>query len=115
VNAEVTTQTANENEEAEFDQASNQETSWPTELTGIAPAQLFEQLTAKLSEAVGPMAPLIVQDHVALMGESFDGFPKARVKELFDRVCQEILNEDLRNRFEKSMLHEIQHYRSFHA
>jgi hypothetical protein len=89
------------------------EPAWLTEeLMGSAPKELFEQLIAKLSEAVGPMAPLIVKDHVELMGESIDAFPKNRIKKLLESVCQEILNEDLRNRFQRSMLQEIQLERS---
>jgi polysaccharide biosynthesis transport protein len=89
------------------DATDKNEPIWPTELTGSAPKELFEQLISKLSEAVGPMAPLIVQDHVALMGESMDTFPKNRIKELFERVCQEILNDDLRDRFERSVVQEV--------
>jgi len=85
------------------------EPAWPTkELMGNAPKQLFENLISTLSEGVGPLAPLIVQDHIALMGESMDAFPRNRLKELFERVSQEILNDDLRNNFEKSMLQELQ-------
>ena len=76
---------------------------WSLESIGSTPNKLFEQLILRLSEAVGPMAPFIVQDHVALMGESMDTFPGHRLKELFERICQEILNDDLRTRFQKSM------------
>lgn len=82
------------------------------ELIGNAPKQLFDQLISKFSEAVGPMAPLIVRDHVELMRESMDAFPKSRLNELLDRVGEEVLNETLRNRFQRSMLQEIQLGRS---
>jgi len=49
------------------------------------------------------MAPLIIRDHIARLGESRAAFPKNRLKELFERVSQEILDERLRNDFYRSM------------
>ncbi len=83
------------------------ELNWSLDSVGSTPNKLFEELIFRLSEAVGPMAPYIVQDHVALMGESMDRFPDRRLKELFERICQEILNDDLRTRFQKSVSQEI--------
>jgi hypothetical protein len=60
---------------------------------GIVPQHFFDQMTSKLSEAVGPMAPLIIRDHIALLGESRVAFPKKRLKELVERVSQEILDD----------------------
>ena len=77
---------------------------WPA---GKGPKQVLERMIFRLSEAVGPMAPLIVQDHVALMGESMESFPPERLSELFDKVGQEILNDDLRDRFKRNLSLEI--------
>jgi hypothetical protein len=82
-----------------------QELTWLPESVGNTSSKMFEQLIFGLSEAVVPMAPFIVQDHIALMGESMDTFPNHRLKELFERICQEIVNDDLRIRFQKSMSH----------
>lgn len=84
-------------------------TSWPpnTNVERSSSRQVFEKLIYRLSEAVGPMAPLIVQDHVALMGESIETFPTERLNELFERICQEILNDDLRERFRETLTPEV--------
>lgn len=82
---------------------------WPTNASfeRTSSGQIFDRLIYRLSEAVGPMAPLIVQDHVALMGEAIDTFPTERLNELFERICQEILNEDLRKRFIESLTPDV--------
>jgi len=64
-------------------------------------------MTAKLAQALGPMAVIIVPEQAALLGESLDKFPKNRLKELFERVGQEILNNNLRRSFETAMIEEL--------
>src|SRR5215813_1142070 len=71
--------------------------------SGTVPQDFFDRMISKLSEAAGPMAPLIIRDHIARLGESRAAFPKNRLKELFERVSQEILDERLRNDFYRSM------------
>src|SRR5215813_12065347 len=71
--------------------------------SGTVPQDFFDRMISKLSEAAGPMAPLIIRDHIARLGESRAAFPKNRVQELFERVSQEIVNERLRNDFYRSM------------
>ena len=85
-----------------------EKTESAVEPTGSVSKQQFEHIIFKLSEAVGPLAPLIVQDYVALMGESMEAFPKSRLKELFEQASREILNDDLRAEFDKIMLRELQ-------
>jgi polysaccharide biosynthesis transport protein len=70
---------------------------------GIVSQDFFDRMISKLSEAAGPMAPLIIRDHIALLGESRAAFPKNRLKELFERVSQEIPNEKIRTNFYRSM------------
>lgn len=60
-------------------------------------------MTSELREAAGPMAPVIVWDHIGLLGESRDGFPKRRLKELVENVCQKVLNDKLRQGFRSAM------------
>jgi hypothetical protein len=64
-------------------------------------------MTSKLSEAVGPMAPLILADKVRLLGESLEAFPWNRLKELFERVDEEILDDRLRKHFQRSMQEQL--------
>jgi capsular exopolysaccharide synthesis family protein len=74
---------------------------------GIVSQDFFDRMISKLSEAAGPMAPLIIRDHIALLGESRAAFPKNRLKELFETVSQEIINEGLRNDFYRSMQRDL--------
>ena len=57
------------------------------------PTNFFDRVTVELTQAVGPMAAMIVRDHVAALGESIEKFPQARVRELLDTVSQEIADE----------------------
>jgi len=75
---------------------------------GMVPHQFFDAMVSKLTEAVGPMAPLIVRDQISLLGESRDAFPKSRLKELLESVSEEIFNNDLRQDFHKSITQELQ-------
>jgi polysaccharide biosynthesis transport protein len=70
---------------------------------GTVPQDFFDHMVSKLSDAAGPMAPLIIRYQIALLGESRTAFPKNRLKELFEGVGQEILNEELRTKFYRSM------------
>lgn len=61
--------------------------------------EFFKQLTLELTQTIGPMAPLIVRDHVKSLGETMEQFPKARVKELLETVSTEILDEKVKTGF----------------
>ena len=62
-------------------------------------AEFFEQLTVELTQTIGPMAPLIVRDHVKGLGETMEQFPKARIKELLETVSSEILDDKVKTGF----------------
>jgi hypothetical protein len=61
--------------------------------------EFFKQLTLELTQTIGPMAPLIVRDHVKSLGETMEQFPKARVKELLETVSSEILDDKVKTGF----------------
>ncbi|HEY7168918.1 MAG TPA: hypothetical protein VIB79_30445 [Candidatus Binatia bacterium] len=61
--------------------------------------KFFEGLTRELTHIVGPMAPMIIRDHVAALGESMESFPAAKLKNLFELLNGEIINRTLKNRF----------------
>src|SRR5918996_654619 len=73
----------------------------------LAPPRFFETMVAVLTEAMGPMAFLVVRDHVAAMGESRDAFPKRRLGQLIDETSAEILSESMKDRFQELMSKEI--------
>jgi hypothetical protein len=65
--------------------------------------EFVERIVSELTEAVGPMASLIVRDQIEILGEPQHAFPKSRLGELVDRICEEILDENLKKRFQSSM------------
>ncbi len=67
----------------------------------------FERMTRAATEAMGPMANLILVDQISELGESRNAFPQAKLAELIQRVSGEILNETMRARFQKAMISEI--------
>jgi general secretion pathway protein A len=69
----------------------------------IVPPAFFEVLKTALTEAMGPMASMVIADHLVSFRSSPGKFPKGRAQELIDSVSTEILNEDLKSRFEKQM------------
>jgi len=64
----------------------------------VAP-EFFDRLTLELTQTIGPMAPMIVRDHVNALGETMEKFPKARVGELLETVSAEILDEKVKTGF----------------
>jgi type II secretory pathway predicted ATPase ExeA len=69
----------------------------------VLPIDFLEAMIGTLTEAMGPMASMVVWDQVAALGERFDAFPKARLAELIEAASGEILEEPLRIRFQQIM------------
>jgi peptidoglycan hydrolase CwlO-like protein len=67
------------------------------------PRDFFGRMTDELSEVLGPMAVVIVNDHVTSLGETMEKFPKARLTELLDNISQEISDGDLKISFRKRL------------
>ena len=67
----------------------------------------FDRVTVELAHALGPMASMIVRDHVAALGESIEKFPQARVGELLDTVSEEISDEKQKLRFREQLAKEL--------
>jgi len=66
------------------------------------PINFFDRVTHELTQIMGPMAPVIVRDKVASLGESMEKFPNLRVGELLTILSREILNENAKARFRVS-------------
>jgi hypothetical protein len=71
------------------------------------PNDFIEFMTEKLREFAGPAAPIIVHDSINILGESPQEFPISRFDELIKQISQEILNDDLRSRFEEQMIDQL--------
>ena len=52
---------------------------------------------------MGPMAPLVLLEHISALGETPESFPPARLEELVQRLCKEIVTDSFRQQFEEEM------------
>jgi hypothetical protein len=81
--------------------------------TDTVPPPLFDRLTSILTEAMGPMAPLVLRDQIDSLGESQDNFPEAKLDDLIGLISKEISDGKLRQKVEESMLQEISNFKKF--
>jgi len=65
----------------------------------IVSPDFFHRMTGELTQVVGPMASMIVRDHVVALGESMERFPKTRLTELVKVLSEEIGDEKLKSGF----------------
>jgi hypothetical protein len=49
-------------------------------------------MIARLTELIGPIAPVIVSQNINALGETQHAFPLGRIEELIEAVAQEILD-----------------------
>ena len=70
-------------------------------------SRFFDNMICALIEAIGPMAPYIVKDRVAVLGESLDTFPKSRLAQLVNDTSDEISADKSRLDFLQRMFAEI--------
>src|SRR5262249_34860433 len=61
--------------------------------------EIFKRITDRLTLIIGPLAPMIIRDHVTALGESKEKFPKRRVPELVELLSKEIPNEKMKIAF----------------
>jgi chromosome segregation ATPase len=88
------------NEQEETAMSQNSTSNKPDTPQEPVPPDFFDRVTSELTQAVGPMASMILRDHVKAMGESVETFPKTRVAELLKIVSEEIPDKNVKNRFE---------------
>ena len=69
--------------------------------------QFFDRMTRAATEAMGPMANRIVVDQISALGESRQAFPQGKLAELILLISVEILNESMRDNFQRTMVREI--------
>ena len=67
------------------------------------PRPFFEAMTLLLTDAMGPMAPIVLRDRVKGLSESLERFPRAKLPSLIDGVSQEILDPSMRLLFQQLM------------
>ena len=81
--------------------------------TDLVPAPVLGQLTALLTEIMGPMASLVVRDQIESLGETQDRFPESKLHELIGHVGKEISDGKLRQKFAESAHQEISNFKRF--
>ena len=64
-------------------------------------------LAVALTDAMGPMAKIVLQDQIKTLGESFECFPHAKVDMLLESVAREILDERMRAQFRRQMFEQM--------
>ena len=67
----------------------------------------IQEMQARLSHAVGPMAEILISDAAAEMNLSVSQIPKMQVAELINVLSMEIPDEDSKIRFKKAMINLI--------
>jgi len=75
--------------------------------TAFVPLSFLDALVAALTDAMGPMARIVLRDQIKTFGESTDRFPNSKVEMLLESVSREILDDGMRGRFRQQMLQEI--------
>jgi type II secretory pathway predicted ATPase ExeA len=81
----------------------------PKSIPSVAsvPGGFLDALAGALTDAMGPMAKIVLRDQIKILGESSERFPQAKVDMLLESVSREILDEGMRQRFRQQMLVQI--------
>jgi hypothetical protein len=73
----------------------------------FVPLSFLDALVAALTDAMGPMAKIVLRDQIKTLGESTQRFPNTKVEMLLESVSREILDDGMRGRFRQQMLEQI--------
>ncbi|MCS6884595.1 MAG: DUF4388 domain-containing protein [Acidobacteriota bacterium] len=65
---------------------------------------ILSRVERELTVAIGPMAPIVMDDCVEMLGHKRSEFPKEYFPALLERLAEEIPDSDRRVRFQESML-----------
>jgi type II secretory pathway predicted ATPase ExeA len=75
--------------------------------TAFVPLSLLDVLIAALTDAMGPMAKIVLRDQIKTLGESTERFPNTKVEMLLESVSREILDDGMRGRFRQHMHEQV--------
>lgn len=75
--------------------------------SGIVTSRFLHYMIGVLTEAMGPMASVILYEQIAAMGESAKEFPRRRVVELIEEATREILSDSAKANCKRVMLEAI--------
>ena len=68
------------------------------------PENFFNLLREALIDAMGPMAHIVLSEHIRTMGESAERFPHDKVQGLIESVSREIFDQTIRARFRQHVV-----------
>jgi hypothetical protein len=63
----------------------------------------FVAVETELKRVLGPIARIIVNDTIAAFEESRDAFPKDQVEDFIRTLCDQVVDDDKRERFGKAV------------
>lgn len=73
----------------------------------FVPISFLNVMVGNLTDAMGPMAKIVLRDQIKNLGESSEKFPQAKVEMLLESVSREILDEGTRAQFRQRMVEQI--------
>jgi hypothetical protein len=73
------------------------------------PEELLRQTERELTRAIGPMAPIVLEDCAVALGYKITEVPRDMMPYLAERLAEEIPDSERRVKFQEAML-EIMHY-----
>jgi general secretion pathway protein A len=73
----------------------------------FVPPSFLNALAAALTDAMGPMAQIVLRNQIKTLGESSERFPHAKVDILLESVAREILDERMRAQFRRQMFEQM--------
>ncbi len=77
-------------------------------LAGFVDKKILDLLTQNLSQAVGPVASILVEDTISDMGHSLSSLPNHKLEQLVNQLAREIGDENSSDSFKSSMAHFIE-------
>ncbi|HNR38303.1 MAG TPA: DUF4388 domain-containing protein [Acidobacteriota bacterium] len=73
---------------------------------GIDPG-IFQLIEREMAKVIGPLAPIVMDDHIGNLGESREAFPKDKLPELIELLSGEINDPKKMIDFQRNMLEMI--------
>jgi Mrp family chromosome partitioning ATPase len=58
----------------------------------LAPPEFLDSVITRLTEFIGPIAPVIVYQKIRALGATAEAFPQSHIEDLIESVAQEILD-----------------------
>lgn len=76
-------------------------------LNGGVPGEFFNDAVDALTEAMGPMARVVLRERIQFLGGGPDVFPRDKLWTLIDVVGQEVCDDSMREQFRQTMSERI--------